>query len=300
MLVRVGDAAPPVPERSWRGQYGPRVVADQVSGASAGTAKRSRANTRARLLDGAYQVFAERGFSGATVELVCEAGGFTRGAFYSNFDSMEQLFLALWDRQADRIVGSLAELVADLERDPEAGESVPELLATFHPYDRQWFLVNTEFLLHALRNPPVAESLALHRRRLRDEIAKVIDLIPDIDARRQPPGIDRDTHTRLVIAAFEGCQNQGFVEPAVAEAGVLQQSMLSLLLSGAPAPGIVDLVTPPIEDDGFPAGFFDRSDPTDDASSTSSTASSPTSTKGRSPRSVRSTPSSGSKATPST
>jgi AcrR family transcriptional regulator len=208
------------------------VVADQVSGAPANTAKRSRANTLARLLDGAYEVFAERGFNGATVELVCEAGGFTRGAFYSNFASMEELFLALWDRQADRIVDSLAELVAELERQPGSGEAVTEVLATFHPYDRQWFLVNTEFLLHALRHPAVAEALAAHRRRLREEIAKVIDLIPDVEARRQPAGIDRDTHTRLVIAAFEGCQNQGFVEPAVAEAGVLQQSMLGLLLSG--------------------------------------------------------------------
>jgi hypothetical protein len=103
------------------------------------------------------------------------------------------------------------------------------MLPTFQPYDRQWFIVNTEFLLHALRNPPVAEALARHRVRLRAEIAAVIDLIPDIESRRLPRGVDRDLHTRLVIAAFEGCQNQGFVEPGVG--GPLQQSMLGLLLS---------------------------------------------------------------------
>ena len=46
------------------------------------TPKRRRSATRARLLEGALDVFAERGFNGASVEDICERAGFTRGAFY--------------------------------------------------------------------------------------------------------------------------------------------------------------------------------------------------------------------------
>jgi AcrR family transcriptional regulator len=43
--------------------------------------------TRAALLDAAGEVFAERGFQGASVEAIAERAGFSRGAFYSNFSS---------------------------------------------------------------------------------------------------------------------------------------------------------------------------------------------------------------------
>ena len=56
---------------------------------------RSRENTRARLLQAAHEVFAEVGLDAASVETICERAGFTRGAFYSNFESKDELFLAL-------------------------------------------------------------------------------------------------------------------------------------------------------------------------------------------------------------
>ena len=43
----------------------------------------------------AISVFAARGIIGASVEEICEAAGFTRGAFYSNFADKDALFLAL-------------------------------------------------------------------------------------------------------------------------------------------------------------------------------------------------------------
>jgi AcrR family transcriptional regulator len=43
----------------------------------------------------ASEVFAESGFDGASVEAICERAGFTRGAFYSNFASKEELFFGL-------------------------------------------------------------------------------------------------------------------------------------------------------------------------------------------------------------
>ena len=55
------------------------------------TRRESRAATRAKLIESAGEVFAERGFYGASVEEITERAGFSRGAFYSNFASREEL-----------------------------------------------------------------------------------------------------------------------------------------------------------------------------------------------------------------
>lgn len=62
---------------------------------------RRREQTRARLLAAAHAVFGEVGMDAASVETICERAGFTRGAFYSNFDSKEELFLALITQLAE-------------------------------------------------------------------------------------------------------------------------------------------------------------------------------------------------------
>jgi AcrR family transcriptional regulator len=85
----------------------PRVVATPSD-----RMKRTRSNTRARLLAAASTVFSESGFQAATVEDVCSAAGFTRGAFYSNFTSKDELFLALWDVEALRVPAAAEALAA--------------------------------------------------------------------------------------------------------------------------------------------------------------------------------------------
>src|SRR2546430_16402275 len=54
-----------------------------------------KAQTRAELIDAAARVFARRGYHGTTVDDVAEEAGFTKGAFYSNFESKEDVFVEL-------------------------------------------------------------------------------------------------------------------------------------------------------------------------------------------------------------
>ena len=59
------------------------------------TRKQRQAQTRARLLEAAQRVFLRRGLQGSSVEEIAAEAGFTRGAFYSNFESKNQLFIEL-------------------------------------------------------------------------------------------------------------------------------------------------------------------------------------------------------------
>src|SRR6187549_3687736 len=59
------------------------------------TRKEKQAETRQRLLEAAERVFLRRGLRGSSVEEIAAEAGFTRGAFYSNFRSKDQLFVEL-------------------------------------------------------------------------------------------------------------------------------------------------------------------------------------------------------------
>ncbi|MYS30982.1 TetR family transcriptional regulator, partial [Streptomyces sp. SID7804] len=136
----------------------------------AGRVTRRRLRTRANLLDAAFTVFAAKGFGHVSIEEICEAAGYTRGAFYSNFTGLDELFFALYAEHAELIAEQVS---AALAQDgpgldvPAAVDRVTEVLLL----DRDWLLVKTDFLVHAARDPEVAGALLEHRARLRGAIA---------------------------------------------------------------------------------------------------------------------------------
>ena len=129
---------------------------------SAPATTRRRENTRIRLMDAAAEMFAEVGIDAASVEAVCERAGFTRGAFYSNFASKEELFLALCARSAETTIAAVRDRVTSIEdRGLEAAGDVRQLVhevleATGE--DRLDVLLGAETRLQALRNPEFAEA----------------------------------------------------------------------------------------------------------------------------------------------
>ena len=60
----------------------------------------------------AVRMFAERGIIGASVEEICEAAGFTRGAFYSNFADKDELVLALLRKTLRTQVAAAEQAIA--------------------------------------------------------------------------------------------------------------------------------------------------------------------------------------------
>lgn len=140
-----------------------------------------RAKTRERLLDAAFDVFAETGLTAASVEQIAERAGFTRGAFYSNFDTKEELFLALMARGREHWLSDLAARVtqqlpaagAPLTQD-QIGEAVAQLLAG--PFDhRTWSLLQREFRMLALRDPSLARASTEDRALFEGSLAPIIE-----------------------------------------------------------------------------------------------------------------------------
>lgn len=144
-----------------------------------------RAATRERLIDAATIAFAEKGVVGASVEEICELAGFTRGAFYSNFDHKDDLCAAVLERQYQDNLTAMRDATASV--DPLTGsgldELIPRALEVFvnaQRADRTWVLASQELRLYAAREPALAQSYrALHRRAVQtvgDTLAEVVAL----------------------------------------------------------------------------------------------------------------------------
>jgi AcrR family transcriptional regulator len=135
------------------------------------TREESKARTRTRLMEAAGKVFACRGLERATVDEVAGEAGYTKGAFYANFESKEALFLAMLDErfaerleEIDRVLDSGATVT---EQARMAGQEFNDHLAGNPEWSRLFF----EFAVQALRDERFRAELVARQRALRERIA---------------------------------------------------------------------------------------------------------------------------------
>lgn len=161
--------------------------------------RRRRENTRARLLEAALEVFAEKGIKRVTVDELVAAAGFTRGAFYSNFSSIDEVFFAVFEDQADRMLAAVRGAIESIPQGEFSLDSLGTILESLHPYGRQWYLVHTEFVLYALRNEEARAVLGEHSRRFRAELVDVIgDVLHRLERRATIP-LEQVTETAVAL-----------------------------------------------------------------------------------------------------
>jgi AcrR family transcriptional regulator len=68
--------------------------------------------TRERILRGALEVFAGKGYHRASVDDIVRASGTSKGAVYHHFDAKETVFVALVDEFATRLAAAVASAVS--------------------------------------------------------------------------------------------------------------------------------------------------------------------------------------------
>ncbi len=188
-----------------------------------------RAETRAKLMQAAFQVFAAKGFGAVRIDDVCKAAGYTRGAFYSQFDSLDELFFTLYDERAQVIAEQVGSALLD-DTVPDDVDAAIDRVSSTLLLDRDWLLVKTDFLLHAARHPDIAERLATHRSRLRDAIEERLRAASGQINLPKSIG-DIPAAARAVIAAYDGVTVQLLLDGDLAAARTWLTQLLTTLLS---------------------------------------------------------------------
>lgn len=181
---------------------------------------RSRENTRARLLEAAAEVFAEVGMDGASVEAICERAGFTRGAFYSNFETKDELFLELSMAFTRRRLEAVGERISEMTAADEGELTATDAAALVRILDiagddRDGVLLMGEIRIRAMRDPRVATSFLANED---DMVREVAQIIRDIAA---AGGLvlraDAQDAARMLLLAWEGASARGVISGMAAE-----------------------------------------------------------------------------------
>jgi TetR/AcrR family transcriptional regulator, transcriptional repressor of aconitase len=189
------------------------------------TREEQRARTRADLLDAAAVTFARNGYHATSVDMVAEAAGYTKGAVYSNFDSKEELFLTLLDAHLDQAVDTVTELIEQTPASDRAA-ALADRREKIEVLGRDWFLLETEFILYAARNEAAAERIAASQRRTRRRLADLVERhLTDLGATTDVASEDL---ALLLSAAGDGLTIARLTQPEV-DADRLLGLLLSLL-----------------------------------------------------------------------
>ena len=118
-----------------------------------------REATRQRLVVAAITEFAARGIDATSVEQLCDAAGFTRGAFYSNFATKDDLCVAILEHHRDVVQAGLARTFDTLPDDARVewatGAALSMLFSIIAPTE-EFRITLMEIRLRALRVPELA------------------------------------------------------------------------------------------------------------------------------------------------
>ena len=135
----------------------------------------TRDDTRDKLFEAAARVFEEQGIGGASIETLAAAAGFSRGAFYSNFKSKDELIIAMLEDHLEQTVRRNLELLARHKNLADFIDALKTMdLSKQDPLGRSP-LLHMEMILFVARAEKRRPELAKRLRAGRKLIADVIE-----------------------------------------------------------------------------------------------------------------------------
>jgi AcrR family transcriptional regulator len=152
----------------------------QVSGQQARTLA-----TRRRLLAAAEKAFARDGFEAVRLEDIAAIAGYTRGAFYANFRSKEDIFFALLENWVAERIAEVNALLAKEESPTKRLRALREHYAQI-ARNRRFALLSLEFKLYAIRHPEAHTRLRTRQRRIRASGGDLLRRIGDTQGHTLP------------------------------------------------------------------------------------------------------------------
>jgi AcrR family transcriptional regulator len=188
-------------------------------------AREEGADARAMLLGAAAEVFARRGYDGASMDEIARCAGYSKGALYWHFDSKDELFFALMDQSVDAPAHEMIELLhaAPPEQDmaPEASRRMAELVAG----QRELLLLDNEYWGQAVRDPKLAARYATRREQLRAALGKALQ------ARLEHLGaggleIVPDELATIVMSLTTGLAQERLIDPSAVPRELLGRAIV--------------------------------------------------------------------------
>ena len=169
----------------------------------------TRDETRDKLFEAAARVFEEQGIGSASIEAIAAAAGFSRGAFYSNFKSKDELIIAMLEDHVERSIERHLDLLAQ-------HENIDDFLNALKSMDRSKQdplgrapLLHMEMILFVARAEKRRPELA---KRLRARRAMTAKIVETVSKNRKAP-VDSAWTAAILLALEDGFRLHRLIDP---------------------------------------------------------------------------------------
>lgn len=178
---------------------------------------RRRSNTRARLVEATDELIRDSGRTWFSVEEVCRAAGFTRGAFYSSYTDMEELLFEVYGHQNDALVERLRNTARPLLRSTDvlATDRVVRQLLKAGVTDQPRIALHAALVARAAHQPEIARALDAQVERLREGLQEIF--VELIGKTGRTMTVTPEAFTRALMAAQAGASGQFLSNRAATE-----------------------------------------------------------------------------------
>ena len=171
----------------------------------------TRDDTRDKLFEAAARVFEEHGIGGASIEIIAAAAGFTRGAFYSNFKSKDELIIAMLEDHVDQSIRRLHDLL-------DRHRSLPDFIEALRTMDRSRQdplgrspLLHMEMILFVARAEKRRPELAKRLRARRKLIADIVETTSKNSGGN--PALNPAWVSTIILAMDDGFRLHRLIDP---------------------------------------------------------------------------------------
>jgi AcrR family transcriptional regulator len=168
--------------------------------------------TQAQIIQSAIKLFSTRGFTAASVDMICKDAGISKGAFYHHFKSKQALFLALLDGWLNTIDQSI---------EASQDKTVPEMflqIAEAYPYifktANEGLPMFLEFWLQASRDKKIWQASITPYRRYHRAFTALIKKGVEEGSFVE---VDPETASRLIVSTAMGLLLQSLLDPKGAD-----------------------------------------------------------------------------------
>ena len=186
----------------------------------------TRDATCEKLFEAAARVFEEQGIGGASIEAIAAAAGFTRGAFYSNFKSKEELIIAMLE---DHVAQSIRRNLDLLDRHRNLADFIDALKTIDRSHQDPLArspLLHMEMILFVARAEKRRPDLA---KRLRARRKLIVDIVEATSKNNGKNASPNPTWIGAIVLALEdGFRLHRLIDPETTPADSFLRAITDL------------------------------------------------------------------------
>ena len=171
-------------------------------------------------------MFEEQGIGGASIEAIAAAAGFSRGAFYSNFKSKDELIIAMLEDHVAQTVRRNLDLLARHKSAEDFIDALRTMDRSRHDPLGRSPLLHMEMILFVARAEKRRPELAKRLRARRKLIAQIVETTSKNSGRTRR--LDPAWAGAILLALEDGFRLHRLIDPETTPADSFLRAIVDL------------------------------------------------------------------------